>query len=232
MRSSVPVLCVVTTLSALLLLGGCRGNRLPVAGVTGVYRPPVQRRPATQPRTPPAKTTPVRFDKVRGKNVRLSERDMRPVDTWLKARDSQWIVGETADVYASREYFASMLTFNAKPGLVQKRESVHQGDTVITLTYVGSAHATNAMRAPRVQIGGEQQNGVLRGGISVSARKMLRIRMAKTRDPSRPVQLRVVARGKAVHGHDQEVLRREQQLEIGGALRRTQGRWVWIPVQR
>ena len=216
------------------LLAGCRGNRLPVPGAArfNAARPtqPARTMPAkTMPaKTMPAKTMPVKFDTVRGKNVRLSESDMRPVDTWLSARNTQWIIGETVDVYASKEYFASMLTFNAKPGLVQKQESVHQGDSVITLTYIGKSYATNAMRAPRVFVG-KDQNG---RGLSVSARKILRIRMAKTRDPSRPVQLRIVARGKAVLGRVEEVLRRGEQLELGGALRRSAGRWLWVPVQR
>jgi len=169
---------------------------------------------------------PKTFDKVVRADIRLSRRDLKPVDDWLSARNTQWIIGEVVDVYASREYFASMLTLNAKTGLVHKRETTVQGDPVTILTYVGATFATNAMRAPRVQIGSEAH------GLSISARKVLRVRMAKTRDPARPVQLRVVARGKAVHGTHEKVLRRGDALELGGVLRRSRGRWYWIPVSR
>lgn len=232
-------LTVLALCVTLPLLAACRGKRLPVPGARGPARMPAtqpQRRPTnwpqSRPQSQPGPALPTKFDRVRGKNVRLRERDMQPVDAWLSARNSQWIIGETVDVYASKEYFASMLTFNAKPGLVQKRESVHQGDSVITLTYIGARYATNAMRAPRVFIGKDKGKGKSGRGLSVSARKVLRIRMAKTRDPSRPVQLRIVARGTASHGRHEEVLRRGDQLELGGALRRSQGRWYWIPVQR
>ncbi|MDJ0523063.1 MAG: hypothetical protein QNJ90_13420 [Planctomycetota bacterium] len=223
-------LCVCLV-AVLLLLPACRGNRLPVPGAANAVRTPT---PATRPAATPKVNYPTKFDVVRDKNVRLTPRALGPVDRWLK--QPQWIIGETVDVYASREYFASMLTFNVRPGLVQKRETEFQGDTIITLTYVGASYATNAMRAPRVHIGGEQQRPDARGrpstGVTVTARKAIRIRMAKTKDPSRPVQLRIVARGKAVHGKQDDVLRRGEQLEVSGALRRSNGIWWWIPVQR
>jgi len=224
MRVLLPALCLV-----LPLLSACRGNRLPVPGSADTAAPTASR-PA--PYVGPA--LPARFDTMSGKNVRLAPQDLEPIDDWLGVRNTQWIIGDTVDVYASKEYFASMLTLNAKTGLVQRQETEYQGDTIITLTYVGAAHAMNAMRAPRAFIGKEEgdfRNPRL-GGFTISARKVLRLRMAKTRDPSRPVQLRVLARGQAVHGRHEEVERRADQIEIGGALRHAQGRWWWVPVER
>jgi hypothetical protein len=133
-----------------------------------------------------------------------------------------------------------MLTLNSKTGIVQTHEAEYQGDTVTTLTYIGPTYATSAMRAPRAFIGKDDGRGLDAGtggnprigGLTLSARKVLRLRMAKTRDPSRPVQLRIVAHGKAVHGRHETAERRADQIEIGGALRHAQGRWWWVPVER
>lgn len=241
MRTCLAVVpCLLFTLA---VLTGCRGAPLPGAGglrATPPSTPPSTLPPAGQPSatpgerraTPPplnsTRNLPKRFDRVVSSKVKLTGRDLRPVDAWLGVRNTQWIIGEVVDVYASKEYFASTLTINAKTGLVHKQEATVRGDAVTTLTYVGEKHATSAMRAPRIYLGKDKTGR----GLTVSARKVLRIRMAKTRDPARPVQLRIVARGKAVHGTKESILRRGDALELGGVLRRSSGRWYWIPVSR
>ncbi len=232
-------LSVAALLGVSWLLPACRGSRLPTSNglrerASASPTPPTHPAASSPGDAPLARPLPGNstrglprtFDKVVRADVRLSARDLRPVDAWLGKRNTQWILGDVVDVYASREYFASVLTLNAKTGLVHTRETTVGGDPVTILTYVGAKFATNAMRAPRVQIGTGAH------GLSVSARKVLRVRMAKTRDPARPVQLRVVARGQAVHGTHEQVLRRGEGLEVGGVLRRSGGRWYWVPIVR
>lgn len=154
----------------------------------------------------------------RGGEVQLTDADLAQVDRWLKPSNSQWILGDTVDVYASREYFSQVLTMNAKVGIVHRKDSKIDGDELVTMTYIGPPGSASVMSNPRVLVG---------TGLTITARKTLRVRMAKTRSSTVPVQLRVVARGKASRGHKEQVLERGAQLELGGALRRNQGRWVW-----
>jgi hypothetical protein len=69
-------------------------------------------------------------------------------------------------------------------------------------------------------------------GLTVSARRTLRVRLVKTTDPDHPVRLRVTARGEAARGSRDKVLERAPQLVLGGDLRRRGGAYAWNPVLR
>ena len=73
---------------------------------------------------------------------------------------------------------------------------------------------------PRVMIG---------LGLTVTARRSLVVRLVKTRDATRPVHLRVVARGKASRGRKEEVLQRAPEILLGGEIRDAGGVWKWTP---
>ena len=159
--------------------------------------------------------------------VNLTDRDLEPVDAYLRAgqdqSNSQWILGDTVDIYASKEYFSQALTVNAKIGLVHRKDEKVGDDGIVTLTFIGHPSQASTMANPRVMIG---------TGVTVSARKTLRLRMAKTTNADVPVQLRVVAQGNASRGHKEAITARGQQLEIGGSLRKTNGAWVWKQIGR
>ena len=76
------------------------------------------------------------------------------------------------------------------------------------------------MNSPRVLIG---------VAFTATARDVLRVKLTKTYDPSRPVTIRVTARGDAARGRFDEILQKDDTLQIRGALTwdRTQRRWVW-----
>lgn len=150
--------------------------------------------------------------------VNLSDADLQPVDRYLHASNRQWILGDTVDIYASKEYFSGMLTMNAKIGLVHRQDSRAGDDDLSVLTFIGDKSQASAMVNPRALVG---------TAITVTARKTLRVRMAKTTDASRPVQLRIVAQGNASRGVKEDITGRGPQLEIGGLLVKENGNWVW-----
>jgi len=150
--------------------------------------------------------------------VNLTDDDLAPVDAYLHASNRQWILGDTVDIFASKEYFSGMLTMNAKIGLVHRQDTRAGDDDLTVLTFIGDKSQASAMVNPRALVG---------TAITVTARKTLRVRMAKTTDASRPVQLRIVARGNASRGVKEEISGRGPQLELGGLLVNENGRWVW-----
>jgi len=159
--------------------------------------------------------------------VNLTDRDLEAVDAYLRAgedqRNSQWILGDTVDIYASKEYFSQALTVNAKIGLVHRKDEKVGDDEIVTLTFIGHESQASAMANPRILIG---------TGITVSARRSLRLRMARTTNANVPVQLRVVAQGNASRGRKEAILARGPQLELGGSLRKTNGAWIWNEIGR
>jgi hypothetical protein len=154
--------------------------------------------------------------------VKLGPGDLAPVDAFISERNEQWVLGETVDVYASKEYFAPVLTLNAKWGHVGREERDVPGGTVITLKYLMHRAGASAMTNPRVLIG---------KGLTISARQRLTVHLMKTTDASQPVYLRVLARGKAVRGRKQDVVQRAPNIQLGGTLRARGGRWVWMPMR-
>ncbi|MDA1194675.1 MAG: hypothetical protein O2894_05780, partial [Planctomycetota bacterium] len=121
------------------------------------------------------------------------------------------------------EYFATMLTLNAKVGMVQREDRQVGEDTLVIMRFLGNDYSASAMSNPRAQVG---------TGLTITARRVLRVRMAKTLDGTRPVQLRVVATGKAAHGRGDDTLRRDDPIELGGSLVYRDGRWAWGPYSR
>jgi hypothetical protein len=152
--------------------------------------------------------------------VHLRPADLAGVRAWIDASNRQWILGRDVDVYASKEFFSQVLTVNATYATVRRDERRVGDDLLVTLTYVGLPSLASAMTNPRVLIG---------TGLTISAAKTLRLRLAKTSDPRRPVQLRIVAHGKAAWGRAQTVEQRADQLELGGVLAHDGRRWVWTP---
>jgi len=155
--------------------------------------------------------------------VNLRTADLAGIDKWLSTENKQWVLGDVVDVYASKEYFATVLTLNAKVGTVQRKDQKIGGDHLVVMRFIGHRGSASAMTNPRVQIG---------PGLMVTARKVLRVRMAKTKDARRPAQLRVVAHGEAAQGRGDDTLRRADQIELGGSLAYRRDRWVWAPYSR
>ena len=232
MRRLLAVLCLLGT-------SACQGPRLLPANEAGAARgttPPALTSPATtrpgsapQPRRvwagppcPPPRRGTVQLRKV----------DLRGVEAWLGDQTRRWILGDVVDVYASKEFFSQTLTLTEKAGFVLRQDQRFGQDLVVTLTYIGQGGGQSAEFSPRVLIGTDMTEGVERvTGLTVSARKVLRVRLAKTNNPRRPVQLRIVAHGKAVQGRMEQVDRRdEEQIVIGGYLQHDGARWVWNPV--
>lgn len=164
--------------------------------------------------------TPGRTPPARGGTVSLSDRDLEPVDAYIGVRNSQWVLGDDVEVIASREYFGQNLTIARATGLVERRDASVGGETTVTLTYVGDPGMASVGTNPRVMIG---------LGLTVSARRTLVVKLAKTRDANRPVHLRVVARGRASRGRKDEVLERAPELVLGGEIRASGGGWAWTP---
>ena len=238
----------------LLVLPACSGTRLKGGWETdaqgkdpcGVVSSPAEleqeyvsmRGPATQPsrEVPVVAKAPVsdkpvpqqsfrgpRAPRPRGRNVNLRKGDLAGVDHWLSARNAQWVLGDVVDVYASKEYFSTMLTLNAKVGTVQRQDKKVGEDHLVIMRFLGQTGAASAMTNPRVQVG---------PGLTVTARKVLRVRMAKSRDPRYPVQLRIVANGKAAHGKGDDTLRRDDMVELGGTLGYAKDHWLWRAYSR
>jgi hypothetical protein len=207
-------------LAAALLLAGasaaCRGAHLPIAS-------DLARRPSAAP--PPAAPTPVSApprSRVHPGQVNLTGRDLAAVDEYIHARNRQWILGDEVEIHASREYFAPVLTLNARVGVVGKTEKEVPGGTIVQLTYLGHPKGASALSNPRVLIG---------TGLTVSARRRVTVYLMKTTDSRRPVYLRVLARGQASRGRKEKVLQRNETLQLGGSMQHVQGRWRWIPIR-
>jgi hypothetical protein len=79
------------------------------------------------------------------------------------------------------------------------------------------------LTAPRVMIG---------TGITVTARRQIRVRFAKTTDPDVPVRLTITARGKASTGAGDTVQGRADEMTIGGTLRREGSTHRWVEIAR
>lgn len=176
----------------------------------------------------PASSASPGADASSGAVVNLTGADLAPVDAYVHARSSQWIVGDDVEVFASREYFATALTMNAPTsglvsGVVRRVDEMTPEGPVVTMTYLGAKSTSSIQTNPRVLIG---------TGITVSARRTLRVRLVKTSDANVPVRLRVQANGEAVRGRREEVLERAPSIVIGGTLRRQGGGHVWETIER
>ncbi len=208
------------------LAPACRGRRL----LTG--EPPRPRPSASRPADAPAAVAPpapVPLDPHwagrpqpgrRGGQVSLSAQDLASVDAFLDERNAQWILGDDVLVEASREYFGAQLSVNVRTGTVSRTDDVRLDETVITLTYLLGRMQRAAENNPRVMLG---------TGLTVTARRTLRVRLFKTVDPSVPVALRIVATGDASRGRREQVAARAPVLQVGGTLRRGTGGWGWFP---
>lgn len=223
-----------------LLLAACTGplpsQRVGLAPLTdpGPYRvrlapykldpslPDPYAAPQAAPPAPPSRPPSRRGGGV----VALSAHDLAPVHAWLGTPDNgQWILGDVVDVVVSKEFFASTLTVNTISGFmrevtVRREDRMVGDDELVTLTYMGQPGTEHAITAPRVQLG---------PGLMVSARRVLRLRMVKTEDPSRPVRARIVAQGRSRRGHGDKVVQRGDVLQIRGELAwdPRSRRWVW-----
>jgi hypothetical protein len=153
--------------------------------------------------------------------VRLTDRDLAPVDAWLDhERNAQWVLGDDVEVVASREYFGQALTVYCNVGKVERRDIERPDATIVELVYGAPSWSAGVTNSPRVLVG---------TGLNVSARRRLVVRLVKTRDPAVPVSLAVFARGSARRGRGEEVLERSDQIVVGGDLRRGPAGWVWEP---
>ena len=191
-------------------------NRLAAHKLRGDPAPTARasRRPAAA-----ASVTPVASGAVRPGVVRLRKEDLRPVKAWFSGRNEQFILGDTVEIVASKEYFSQVLTANAHVRTVRKTERTVGDDRVVSLKYIGGG-LPSVMNNPRVFIG---------TGFTATARDTLHIRLTNTRDATRPVTIRIVARGDAARGRDEKILQRGGQLEVRGVLRwdRASRRWHW-----
>jgi hypothetical protein len=152
--------------------------------------------------------------------VQLSLADLAPVDAWLSHKTNpQWILGDDVEVVASREYFATALTISSTTsGIVQRTDDMTPAGRVVTLRFRGAKSQAGVMNSPRVLIG---------TGLTVTARRVLRVHLLKTGDPGAPVHLQVTARGEATRGVRESVVERGEVLALGGTLRRRGGGYAW-----
>lgn len=218
-------------LLALLLLAACHGptlsHRLGLTSRVPRETPPEPAPPAEGPGAPgrtPTAGGGVRGTPPGGRQVRLRPEDLAPVDAWIDhRRNPQWILGDEVEVVASTEYFAQALTLNREgfSGLVERRDDRQGDDTVVTLRFLGDESQMSAMSNPRVLIG---------TGLTVTARRLLILRLRRTRDTRQPVLLRVTANGRAARGRHETVLERAPMLRVGGTLRWVDGAWRWMPL--
>lgn len=251
MRFQPTASCLLVAVFLLALVPGCRSARLKGGWETDpdgrdpcgvVSDPAMLDRPASTPAVatpreiqararPPVGHAPVPQQSFRGPRaprprrgvVNLRKQDLAGVDHWLSARNSQWVIGDVIDVYASKEYFSTMLTLNAKVGMVQRQDRKVGEDHLVVMRFIGNKGSASAMTNPRVQIG---------PGLTVTARRILRVRMAKTRDQRHPVQFRVMATGTCAHGRGEATLRRDDQIELGGMLGYRTDHWEWRAYSR
>ena len=124
-------------------------------------------------------------------------------------------------VEASREYFGPAVSIAARQGMVQRSDENRGDETITTLTFIVGKYQLGVENNPRVTIG---------SGITVSARKTLKLRLFRTRDSERPVSLRITATGDASRGHKERVDQRGPTLQMGGVLVRTNAGWAWNPI--
>lgn len=199
----------------LLSLTACQGRRL----LTGEAPAPRSERPASA--LPAPDDGWAGTGRGRGGQVSLSAQDLAPVDLYVDARNAQWILGDDVLVEASREYFGQILSVTARAGAVSRVDDVQPDVTTITLTFLMGRMQQAVENNPRVMIG---------TGITVSARRTLRVRLFKTQDPSVPVALRITATGDASKGRKEQVLARAPVLQIGGTVRRSPAGWRWTPI--
>lgn len=145
----------------------------------------------------------------RGGRVDLEPHELAQVHDWLGRDRAQWILGDVVDVVVSKEFFSQVLTVNAYSGAVRREDRVAGDDALILLEYLGAEGSEHALVTPRIQIG---------PGLAVTARRSLRLRLAKTEDASRPVRLRILATGGARRGRGETVTHRSDVLELRGDL--------------
>lgn len=160
-----------------------------------------------------------------GAVVDLSAQDLAPVDAYIHHRkasgaaNARWIVADRVEIVGSREYFGQNLTFTRASGLVERVDDVTNEESRVTLTYRGVEGSESVLTNPRVLLG---------TGLTVSARRVLVVRLVKTRDANRPVYLRITATGLASRGHKDVVEQRAPQLTMGGELARGPDcRYAW-----
>lgn len=229
MSSARPPFLALAVFVALASLPACRSPR--IAGPQGFVPTTVPSASPQAPRAPqaspvaqqgPAPKAPV-LGTRRGRvgDVRLSARDLAPVDWYVDAQNAQWILGDEVMVEASREYFGQSLTVNARVGAVERSDEVHPDVTIITLRFLMAPSQNAVENNPRVLIG---------TGLTVSARRVLRVRLFKTQDANTPVSLRVTATGDASRGRKERVEGRAPTLQVGGSLRRATSGWAWFPI--
>ena len=161
----------------------------------------------------------------RGGRVSLTAQDLLPVDAYVSAGSQQsntrWIVGDDVVVEASREYFGPTISITARQGAVARTDENRPDETLTTLTFTMGRLQTAVENNPRVTIG---------TGITVSARRTLKVRLFRTRDADRPVQIRISATGDASRGRKDVVDQRGATLEMGGVLQRSGSAFVWTPI--
>ncbi len=210
-----------------LALAGCHGpylsDRMGYTNQGSTARPvirsqsPKARRPARTNRRPVVSQNASPPRGGRG-FVKLTPTDLQPVRAWIHHRNAQWILGDNVDVVVSKEFFSQVLTVNQYSGLVHRTDKKYGDDLVVTLTYRGNPEGASAKTNPRVLIG---------TGLTVTARKRLRLRLAKTSSRKQPVRLYVQAMGNAVRGRGDDAEARDKALSIHGSLRWNGSRWVW-----
>lgn len=208
-------LALIGLLALSLTIGACQGASLSgdntATGNPGDPFPAAPRANGTRPM-------------ARGGTVAVSDRDLAPVDAYFSAgrggANTRWILGDTVDVVASREYFAGILSVNRGP-FVSRSDKKLGDDMLVTLTFLGSPNQASASNNPRVQLG---------TGLTVTASRVLRVRLVKTRDARAPVRLHITARGQARQGHREHIIKRGDVITMGGNLVAEGGRWVWRPI--
>jgi hypothetical protein len=161
----------------------------------------------------------------RGGQVALSARDLVAADVYVDAGQNQsnarWILGDEVTVEASREYFGQIVSISARQGAVHREDTTFPDETVTTLMFVMGRLQSAVENNPRVMIG---------TGITVSARKVLKVRLFRTTDPSTPVRLRITANGDASRGKKDVVEQRGATLQMGGMLKKGPSGWGWQPI--
>jgi hypothetical protein len=223
-------------------VGACRSRRLfndpPPAGTVAAASAaaPASRTPPAPSRTPPplAARNPAPSGRAlvppqgflgsrpgRGGFVQLSRNELLPLDAWIDFRNAQWILGDEVLVEASREYFGPQLSVVQRTGSVQRHDEVLPDVTITTLTFLMGPLQAAVENNPRVMIG---------TGLTITARRVLRLRLFKTTDGSTPVQLRITAGGDASRGRRDQVEQRGAMLQVGGSMRRGPRGWAWVPL--
>lgn len=159
-----------------------------------------------------------------GPLVQISPQDLAVVDAQFRAgpggNNTRWVLGDVVDVVASREYFAGIISINRGP-FVKRVDAKVGGETLVTLTFLGSSNQASASNNPRIQIG---------TGLTVTAYRTLRLRLTATKDARFPVRLHITATGNASRGHREEIIQRAPLITMGGHMVRSGDRWVWNPI--